>query len=79
MRTTLTLDDELYRALADRAKALGAPLERVLDDALRAGLGLPRGPRSADGPRRRFEVTPLDLELRPGVDPARLKQFLAPL
>jgi hypothetical protein len=38
MRTTLTVDDALLRALKDFAHKTGTPFKEVLDRALRAGM-----------------------------------------
>ena len=38
MRTTLTLDDDLFMALHDRASATGRPFKEVVNEALRRGL-----------------------------------------
>ncbi|MCS7006633.1 MAG: hypothetical protein NZL88_03655 [Gaiellaceae bacterium] len=38
MRTTLNLDDDVARALADRARKESRSLSRVANDAIRAGL-----------------------------------------
>jgi hypothetical protein len=38
MRTTLTLDPDLHKALLRTAQRQGRPFKQVLNDALRAGL-----------------------------------------
>ena len=38
MRTTLTIDDDLARALREKAHATGAPFKEVVNRAIRAGL-----------------------------------------
>jgi len=38
MRTTLNLDDDVARQLAERARLEGRSLSRVANDAIRAGL-----------------------------------------
>jgi len=55
MRTTITLDDDLYEALRDLSHEKRQPLKRVLNDALRNGLGL-----DAPAPKR-FVVKATDM------------------
>lgn len=38
MRTTLTIDDQLARALKERAHRSGRPFKEVVNEALRSGL-----------------------------------------
>ena len=38
MRTTIRIDDDLYRALKERAARSGRTIAAVLEDAVRAGL-----------------------------------------
>lgn len=38
MRTTIRIDDDLYRAVKQRAAATGRSISEVLEDAVRAGL-----------------------------------------
>ena len=38
MRTTLTLDDDLYMALSERARITGRSFKEVVNEALRRGL-----------------------------------------
>ena len=38
MRTTLTLDDDLFMALNERARATGRSFKEVVNEALRRGL-----------------------------------------
>ena len=68
MRTTLTLDDDLARALKQRARLLDQSFKQVVNDTLRRGLS----PGSADAPRRPFRVRPISSPYAPGVDPRRL-------
>lgn len=48
MRTTLNLDDDVARQLAERARSEARSLSRVANDAIRAGL---RAERSAARPQ----------------------------
>lgn len=48
MRTTIRIDDDLYRAVKERAARSGRTVAAVLEDAVRAGLD-PPGPISEPG------------------------------
>ncbi|MGD9696059.1 MAG: ribbon-helix-helix domain-containing protein [Thermoleophilia bacterium] len=64
MRTTIRIDDDLYREVKERAARSGRTIAAVLEDAVRTGLE-PSGGRSPD----RFEVRPFGSGgLMPGVD-----------
>jgi plasmid stability protein len=65
MRTTLTLDDELARALRAEAARSGRPFKEVVDETLRAGLATRgRAPRP-----RGYRLEPASLgRVRPGID-----------
>jgi hypothetical protein len=68
MRTTLTLDPDVARMLADEAHRSRRPFKQVVNDAIRRGLR--PGPRA--GQRRRFRVRPHPATLAPGIDAIRL-------
>jgi hypothetical protein len=64
MRTTLTIDDRVARALKELAHRSGKPFKQVVNETLRAGLG-------ASGARRRrpYRVKPAALGgVLPGVN-----------
>lgn len=64
MRTTIRIDDELYREVKARAARAGRTVASVLEDAVRAGLSLPKQ-RGVE----RYVVRPSGSGgLRPGVD-----------
>jgi hypothetical protein len=64
MRTTLTIDDAIARALKDLAHRSGKPFKQVVNETLRAGLRPPSG-RTA----KRYKVKPAALGgVRPGVN-----------
>jgi len=50
MRTTLTLDDELFMALNERARATGRSFKEVVNEALRRGLFDSDRPRAIVAP-----------------------------
>ena len=64
MRTTIRIDDELYRELKAQAARSGRTVASVLEDAVRRGLKPSGGPA-----RRRYSVRPMGGGgLHPGVD-----------
>ncbi|HEY9305533.1 MAG TPA: ribbon-helix-helix protein, CopG family [Mycobacterium sp.] len=64
MRTTIRIDDELYREVKAKAARSGRTVAAVLEDAVRRGLN-PVEQRSS----RRYRVRPIGKGgLRPGVD-----------
>ena len=73
MRTTLTLADELVKALKDLAHERGTSFKQVVNDVLRRGLSTPDRGRCRT---RKFRVEPFDSAFRPGVDPTKLNQLI---
>ncbi len=71
MRTTLTIDDDLARALKERARLLDRPFKQVVNEALRRGLS----PAESHEPVPRFKVKPIHSGFLPGVDPLKLNQL----
>jgi hypothetical protein len=64
VRTTLTLEDDLARALREEARRSGRPLKGIVNETLRAGLAARRSPAA-----RRYRLTPVSLGgVVPGVD-----------
>ncbi|AIH55823.1 ribbon-helix-helix domain-containing protein [Mycobacterium tuberculosis] len=64
MRTTIRIDDELYREVKAKAARSGRTVAAVLEDAVRRGLTPPK-PQAAG----RYRVQPSGKGgLRPGVD-----------
>jgi plasmid stability protein len=64
MRTTLTIDDHVARALKERAHRSGKSFKQIVNETLRAGLG-------ASGARRRrpYRVKPAALGgVMPGIN-----------
>jgi Ribbon-helix-helix protein, copG family len=66
MRTTVTIDDQLYRELKARAGASGRTVGALIEDAVRDSLQAP--PRSARETRRPLPVFKGKPGLMPGVD-----------
>jgi hypothetical protein len=70
MRTTVTLDpdvEQLIRAAQERGRA---SFKQVLNDAIRRGLKA-----GSEEPSPPFEVDAKPMGLRPGIDPARVRDL----
>ena len=64
MRTTIRIDDDLYREVKERAARAGRTVAAVLEDAVRRGLTL-----SEERAEGRYRVRPSGGGgLRPGID-----------
>jgi hypothetical protein len=64
MRTTLTLDDDVARLVAEAVHQQRRPMKQVVNDALRQALN-PRPARQEP-----YRLVPHRSELRPGLDPS---------
>lgn len=65
MRTTLTIDDRLAKALKQSAHESGKSLNAVVNETLKAGLARRRMLHK----RARYRITPIPLGgVRPGID-----------
>ena len=75
MRTTVTLDDDIYEAAVSHARATGQRLGRVLSDMARQALQPDSHARSAARRARRFAAfdVPADVGLIPA---SRIQQAL---
>jgi len=73
MRTTLTLDDDVAKALQETARNSGRSFKEVVNETLRHGLATDAAPT-----RRvpRFRVHPKACGFGAGVDLAKLNQFV---
>lgn len=67
MRTTLTLDPDVARLLADEVHRRRLPFKQIVNEAIRRGL-VPGGRR----PTKPYRVVPHQTALRPGLDPMAL-------
>jgi hypothetical protein len=56
MRTTLTLDADVARALKEEARRSGRPLKSVVNETLRVGFAARKSPVG-----RRYRLTPVSL------------------
>jgi hypothetical protein len=71
MRTTLSLDDNLYRLLRERSRREGKTFRQIVNDVLRRGFtGEPGGAEMES-----FRVEAKHCGFQPGVDLARLNQI----
>jgi hypothetical protein len=68
MRTTLTLDPDVARMVAEEAHRQRKPVKQVVNDALRRGLA----PRATRARPAAYRVRPHAARLRPGLDRAKL-------
>lgn len=72
MRTTLTLDDDLFGMLQRRAKELEKSFKEVVNATLRAGLQQ----NLSSPPQTPPKVKSRNLGLKSGLDPDRLNQMV---
>jgi hypothetical protein len=64
MRTTLTIDDGIAKALKELAHKAGKPFKEVVNDVLRAGLSAARAPKA-----KPYRVKPVSLGgVTPGIN-----------
>lgn len=73
MRTTLTLEADLAKALKEYAHRHRTTFKQAVDELLRRGLSAQR----EAPPRPPFVVVPHEGGFQTGVDPVRLKQQLS--
>ena len=71
MRTTLTIDPDVKELLRREIRRTGRSMKAVVNDALRAGLGVEGEPPGAP----RFAVEPHAFGVKPGVDVDRLNRL----
>ena len=63
IRTTLTIEDDVYDRLRNEVRRTGKPLKEVVNNALRKGLA-----RGSEDQRPTFRIRARDLGLRPGIE-----------
>lgn len=73
MRTTVTLDDELARAVQDLAHRRRVSFKQALNGLVRRGLEVEGKPSAASTP---FVVSPHRGGFKPGIDPLKLNQLI---
>jgi hypothetical protein len=65
MRTTITLDDDVFKHLRNAAHRKGQPFKQVVNDTLRRGIAADQAPPKA----RRYRLEPSSLgRAQPGID-----------
>lgn len=72
MRTTLTLEQDLYTQLQTLARQSGVSFKELVNRTLRKGLAKGAEPTAPLPP---FVVTPFSSEFQPGIDIQRLNQL----
>ena len=72
MRTTLTLDPDVARLLAEEAHRQRKPFKHVVNEALRRGLAPAPHARTPG----RFRVRPHKTTLQPGIDAGSLNRLV---
>jgi hypothetical protein len=72
MRTTLTLEPEVARRVESELRRTGKTLKAVINEALKAGLGMTGKPVEPLPP---FVVRPHDFGFHAGIDPDRMNQL----
>ena len=73
VRTTLTIDDDLGRALRETARLNGRSFKSVVNEALRRGIAVGEKPAA---PREPFRVESAPMGFAPGVDEFKLNQLV---
>ena len=72
MRTTLTLDEDVYRKLESETRRTGRSFKEVVNEHLRKSLAAAK-PASKRTP---FRVNARSMGLRPGIDLSNIEQLL---
>ena len=72
MRTTLTIDDDIARALKNLSRESGTSFKSVVNEVLRRGLTTGEKPVAAREP---FQVRSAPRGFRAGIDPLKLNQL----
>ena len=72
MRTTLTLDPDVERLLAEEVHRVRRPYKQVVNDAIRRGLA----PRLSEAPSRPYRASVHNAKLRPGIDAGALNRLV---
>jgi hypothetical protein len=72
VRTTLTLDEDVYRKLESETRSTGRSFREVVNEHLRRSLAA--GQKRTQ--RQPFRVEARTLDLRPGIDVSNIEQLL---
>jgi hypothetical protein len=71
VRTTLSLDEDVYRKLKSEVRRTGRPFKELVNDLLRRGLS-----QKQASPPRSFRIDARDMGLREGIDLSNIHQVL---
>ena len=71
MRTTVTLDDDLYRRLERLARQRGVPFKQILNEVLRGNLG----GNAPEPPAKPYRAQTFKCRLLPGIDPLHFNRL----
>ena len=72
MRTTLTLDEDVYRKLESESRRTGRSFKEVVNDHLRRSFAVSKESKQ----KPPFRVKARDMGLRPGVDLSNIQELL---
>ena len=72
IRTTLTLDEDVYERLQQESRSRGIPFKQTLNDVIRVGL-------HAKAPNRTMKIETFDLGSFPGLDYDNIGELLEQL
>jgi hypothetical protein len=72
IRTTVTLDQDVYDRAKDFSKARGIPFREALNELVRQGLVA----EAAPSPKKPFKIKPFRLGLRPGLSYDNIEALL---
>lgn len=72
IRTTVTLDQDVYDRARDFSKARGIPFREALNELVRNGLLAEAAPR----PKKPFKIKPFRLGIRPGLNYDKTEDLL---
>lgn len=64
VRTTVTLDEDVYKRLQQDSRARGVPLKQSINDALRSALNAPVQPQR----KVKFKLKTYRMGLKPGIN-----------
>lgn len=72
IRTTLTLDEDVYERLQQASRSRGLPFKQTLNDVIRVGL-------RAETPKRSMKIETFDMGAFPGLDYDNIGELLEQL
>ena len=72
IRTTLTLDEDVYERLQQQSRSRGQPFKQTLNEVIRVGL-------RAETPKRSMTIETFDMGAFPGLDYDNIGELLEQL